>query len=340
MELEVDKHKTSFYECLLKLTKNSERNVYSRTKIDEIIKLLLQNKTNPNTKNDEYYYHERRHQVLEIAGKQRLIRKLDDKKKDILIIVATEDLFDEINTCHRDEGHEEQLQQVLNEKINPIVDSTVVVDPIVVDPVEVELVEPVDVKKEVEKEKLCQTRLMSRLSKNHQRKWLILKIMRIISRKSRQVLIETCEVLLKKWHVKINECHMTYQLGTKFGLNKGMVLKKYVSYLKAEINLSKEKTLREINALHSITGGQGFLKCNCSGKGSPDHLHDRASYLNFCPFYYASPVRITIAILQGLFSKKWRQKIKREDWSKGLIVRLSKKFIYIFNSRKTSVKFI
>ncbi|RNA09618.1 KRAB-A domain-containing 2-like isoform X1 [Brachionus plicatilis] len=32
------------------------------------------------------------------------------------------------------------------------------------------------------------------------------------------------------------------------------------------LDLSCEKTLREINSLHSICGGQGILKCNCSGK--------------------------------------------------------------------------
>ncbi|RNA29401.1 hypothetical protein BpHYR1_013238 [Brachionus plicatilis] len=50
-----------------------------------------------------------------------------------------------------------KLFQVLNEKINPIVDSTVVVDPIVVDPVEIEPVEPVgpvDVKKRGRKRKI------------------------------------------------------------------------------------------------------------------------------------------------------------------------------------------
>ncbi|RNA36284.1 hypothetical protein BpHYR1_039927 [Brachionus plicatilis] len=32
------------------------------------------------------------------------------------------------------------------------------------------------------------------------------------------------------------------------------------------LDLTKERSLREINGLHSISGGQGFLKCNCSGK--------------------------------------------------------------------------
>ncbi|RMZ96774.1 hypothetical protein BpHYR1_005313, partial [Brachionus plicatilis] len=31
-------------------------------------------------------------------------------------------------------------------------------------------------------------------------------------------------------------------------------------------NLSCEKSLREINSLHYICGGQGVLKCNCLGK--------------------------------------------------------------------------
>ncbi|RNA28339.1 hypothetical protein BpHYR1_047656 [Brachionus plicatilis] len=32
------------------------------------------------------------------------------------------------------------------------------------------------------------------------------------------------------------------------------------------LDLTIERSLREINALHSVTGGQKFLKCNCTGK--------------------------------------------------------------------------
>ena len=68
--------------------------------IDEIIRLLNENKNNPNTKDESVYYHMRRCQLLELAGSNRLIRKLDEKQKSILIILPVEDIFDEINNCH------------------------------------------------------------------------------------------------------------------------------------------------------------------------------------------------------------------------------------------------
>ena len=72
--------------------------------------------------------------------------------------------------------------------------------------------------------------------------------------------------------VKINKQHMTYQLATKHGIKKGWFSRNMFHICKQKLispeslDLNTEKTLREINALHSITGGQGFLKCNCSGK--------------------------------------------------------------------------
>lgn len=108
MELDIDRHKTSFYECLLKMSDESEGNermVFNKIEIQNIINILNQNKTNPNTKEDAVYYNMRRYQLLEIAGTTRLIRKIDDKHPNILIILATEELFDEILTCHLAVGH-------------------------------------------------------------------------------------------------------------------------------------------------------------------------------------------------------------------------------------------
>ena len=65
---------------------------------------------------------------------------------------------------------------------------------------------------------------------------------------------------------------MTYLLGTKHGIIKGMLSRNMFNICKQKLpkpeylDLTTEKSLREINALHSITGGQGFLKCNCTGK--------------------------------------------------------------------------
>ncbi|RNA40845.1 KRAB-A domain-containing 2-like [Brachionus plicatilis] len=55
--------------------------------------------------------------------------------------------------------------------------------------------------------------------------------------------------------LKINNSHMNYQLATSMKLLKFEAL-----------DLTKERSLREFNGLHLISGGQGFLKCNCSGK--------------------------------------------------------------------------
>ncbi|RMZ99315.1 hypothetical protein BpHYR1_026602 [Brachionus plicatilis] len=49
---------------------------------------------------------------------------------------------------------------------------------------------------------------------------------------------------------KINTRNMTYQLATQF----------------ESLDLSCEKSLREINSLHSICGEQEVSKCNCFGK--------------------------------------------------------------------------
>ncbi|CAF1143189.1 unnamed protein product, partial [Brachionus calyciflorus] len=70
----------------------------------------------------------------------------------------------------------------------------------------------------------------------------------------------------------INKSNMTYRLGTKHGIisgwhsrNKFHICKQKLLCLES-LDLSKESSLREINSLNSISGGQGFLKCNCSGK--------------------------------------------------------------------------
>ncbi|CAF0801707.1 unnamed protein product [Brachionus calyciflorus] len=108
MDLEIDRHKTSFYESLLKISEDSESNermVFSNSQLKEIIRILLENKTNPNTKDDSVYYYMRRYQLLEIAGTTKLIKKTDEKNQGILIIVPTEQLFDEIHSCHLAVGH-------------------------------------------------------------------------------------------------------------------------------------------------------------------------------------------------------------------------------------------
>ena len=55
MDLEIDRHKTSFNESLLKVSEDSESNermVFSDSQLKEIIRILLESKTNPNTKDD------------------------------------------------------------------------------------------------------------------------------------------------------------------------------------------------------------------------------------------------------------------------------------------------
>lgn len=72
--------------------------------------------------------------------------------------------------------------------------------------------------------------------------------------------------------IKINRQHMMYQLATKHGIISGWLSRNAFHICKQKLikfdslDLTKEKSLREINALHSLGGGQGFLKCNCTGK--------------------------------------------------------------------------
>lgn len=70
---------------------------------------------------------------------------------------------------------------------------------------------------------------------------------------------------------KINN-HKLYQLATKHGIIKGWHARNSFQICKQklikfeQLDLSIERSLREINGLHSISGGQGFMKCNCIGK--------------------------------------------------------------------------
>ncbi|RNA38210.1 SCAN domain-containing 3-like [Brachionus plicatilis] len=64
---------------------------------------------------------------------------------------------------------------------------------------------------------------------------------------------------------KINN-HKLYQLATKHGIIKGWHARNSFQICKQklikfeQLDLSIERTLREINRLHSISGGQGFMK--------------------------------------------------------------------------------
>ena len=70
---------------------------------------------------------------------------------------------------------------------------------------------------------------------------------------------------------KINKSHMTYQLATKHGIIQEMHSRNTFHICKQKLlklddmNLTKELSLRAINGMNSISGGQGFLRCNCSG---------------------------------------------------------------------------
>ena len=65
---------------------------------------------------------------------------------------------------------------------------------------------------------------------------------------------------------------MNYKLATKHGIIVGWFSINMFSICKQKLitfdslDLNKELTLRQINGCFSISGGQGFLKCNCSGK--------------------------------------------------------------------------
>ncbi|RNA42172.1 KRAB-A domain-containing 2-like [Brachionus plicatilis] len=84
-------HKNSFYAEIDKVLENSR-------------KARLQAKSNPNTKNQSDYYLLKKYQLFEISGVTRLISKVKDDKK-ILIVVPYEETFDEIHTVHLSIGH-------------------------------------------------------------------------------------------------------------------------------------------------------------------------------------------------------------------------------------------
>ena len=72
--------------------------------------------------------------------------------------------------------------------------------------------------------------------------------------------------------LKVDTAHATYQLATKHGILDGwqsrnmfeICKQKLVSFesLKLDVTLS----LRKLNELHSLGGGQGFQRCGCNGK--------------------------------------------------------------------------
>ena len=96
-------HKNTFYDQISKLFENS-RKMYKLEQIYEIINCISKPKNNPNTKTQRDYYLLNTFQVLEVAGTQRLIKKLDETN-EIIFVCAFEDIFDEITTCHNNVGH-------------------------------------------------------------------------------------------------------------------------------------------------------------------------------------------------------------------------------------------
>ncbi|CAF1016654.1 unnamed protein product [Brachionus calyciflorus] len=94
-----------------------------------------------------------------------------------------------------------------------------------------------------------------------------------------------------------NKSNMTYRLGTKHGIisgwdtrNKFHICKQKLLCLES-LDLSKESSLREINSLNSISVGQGFLKCNCSGKCERNCTCKRTN-LNYTQDYFSTFINL------------------------------------------------
>ena len=72
--------------------------------------------------------------------------------------------------------------------------------------------------------------------------------------------------------LKIDKSHATYQLATKHGILEGWQSRNMFEICKQKLisfdslNLDVTLSLRKLNELHSLCAGQGFQKCNCSGK--------------------------------------------------------------------------
>ena len=98
-------HKESFYRELEKKLEQS-RKIYKKSQIAEMISSLKYNKGNIHTKDQRVYYLLTTYQVLEISGIECLIKKLSDENDNVIKkVFAYEDLFDEIQTCHKAVGH-------------------------------------------------------------------------------------------------------------------------------------------------------------------------------------------------------------------------------------------
>lgn len=71
--------------------------------------------------------------------------------------------------------------------------------------------------------------------------------------------------------VEINKTNFTYRLATKHGLLKGWASRNQFAICAqrlidaSSLELGKEYSIRELNGFNSISGKQGFLKCQCGG---------------------------------------------------------------------------
>ena len=65
---------------------------------------------------------------------------------------------------------------------------------------------------------------------------------------------------------------MSYQLATKYGILDGWQSRNMFQICKQKLikfetlDLSVTYSLRKLNEFHSLCGGQGFQRCNCTGK--------------------------------------------------------------------------
>jgi hypothetical protein len=105
-------HKKRFYAAVdqyfesLKQKNVQPRNIFYQAKIDEIIKIINDNKNNQRTKDPKVYQILNTFQTLSIGGVEELIKldKNSDNNK-IQQICAFENIFDEINKSHINTGH-------------------------------------------------------------------------------------------------------------------------------------------------------------------------------------------------------------------------------------------
>ena len=81
---------------------------------------------------------------------------------------------------------------------------------------------------------------------------------------------------------KINKDHMPHQLATKHGIIQGKHSRNTYHIFKQKLlklddmNLTLELSLRAINEMNSISGGQWFLRCNCAGACSKNSFCRKA----------------------------------------------------------------